>query len=464
MIYLIIIFFVCLFNTLFVGRIKLYLLLKEDYVGSKRMPQTGYREPTVLLIVSLLIVAFNRFILVDRLSRVTPLAAVIAFFLAIVSVFLMIKSAFMYLGAFAASDKGIKYVFEVRFITDSGHELTYFMTAVSVIVLMAFILIAGSFGIINNMRKLSMFNVPCDIMISVNGSNNIEDQLDDADIDTDRYFSSYEQVDIYSVPDLVYSDICGSDSFIYDEYLFVYPALSMSMIPVSQYNAIAEMSGASTLELAEGEYVLTCDIRSIKEEFDKFLAVDNTVVINGYPLKSRTSECLDLSLFLGLYKTNPGFLIVPDHVVAGSALNRNVFMGNLKSAGMEDEFMSLVSSKTSISADSIVTTSMLREDYRDMTFDILYLSFYTSCVFVICSIAVLSFKEMITIGSRSSMLKSLTLMGFPDEEIRRYFVCHITTIYSIPAIATFMPGRTPSDTSARAKLSASSRNSSYVRV
>ncbi len=438
MIYLILIFFVCLFNTLFVGRIKLYLLLKEDYVGSKRMPQTGYKEPTILLAISLLIIVINRFLLVDILSRISPIAVVIAFFTAIISMFLMIRAAFLYLGAFAASDKGLKYAFEVRFITDSGHELTYFMTAVSVIILMSFVLIAGSFGIINNMRKLSMVNVPYDVMMLSIGDSDIDDELNTAGIDTGRYFSSYVQPVIYNVNSLKYSTFCDEDSYIYDEYIFFDPDTPVNIMSESRYNEIADMSGMDPIDLGDDQYVLTSDIASIQSEFSSFLSGDNTININGFKLNAKNTECTDLSLFLGLSKSNPGLVIVPDHVVRGAVIIRTYLMGYLKDPAKEVELLTLVSEKTSIAEGNVTTSTMLSKEYRDMTFDILYLSFYTSCVFVICSIAVLSFKEMITIGSRSSMLKSLMLMGFPDEEIRRYFICHITTIYSIPAIATFL--------------------------
>ena len=437
-IYAIIIFFVCLFNTLFVGRIKLYLLLKEDYVRSKRLDQTGYLHPTVLLIISLVIVAFNRFLLVDRLSALTPMAVVIAFVLAIVSIFLMVRSAFMYLNAFAASDKGLKYAFEVRFITDSGHELSYFMTAVSVIILMSFILVAGSFGIINNLRKFSMVDVPCDVMIMCEGSEDIRGDLDSSGIDSDIYLSSYTQVNLYHDIGLTYGDLCGEDSYLFKEYIFIDPDSPMDIMTVTDYNKIASMSGLDHIDLKDGEFLLSSDIASIKKEFNRYLRSTDEITVNGITLRSVSSECADLTLFLGLTKTNPSLIIVPDHVIAPTYTSKTFFLGFLRSPEVESEFLDLVYSDANLPGISITTTTMLREDYRDMTFRTLYLSFYTSCVFVICSMAVLSFKEMITIGSRLSMIRSLTLMGFPDEEIRRYFICHITTIFAIPAIASFM--------------------------
>ena len=433
--YAVIMFFVCLFNVLFIGRNKLYLLLKEDYIRSRSIPKTGYLRPTLLLSGSLFLLLINRIILGDRLNSMPPIVVVLAFLFSMMSIFLMIRSAFLFLSAFASTDKGNRYVLEIRFITDGGYELTYFMTAVSIIILVAFVLVGGSFGIVNNLRKISLNERPCDIMIT--GKDNVLTDMEKADMAPDDYFSSYVQVNIYHDPDITYSDIFAGSQNIHDDYLYIYAKQGVDLMTESDYNRLAAECGYDRISLGENGFVIISDMFSFKDAYDKLLASDRTLTVNGHVLTSVYDYCVEKTVFLSSSKMNSGLFIVPDSTVTEDMTDRFVLMGNYISPDVEEDLLESVSLSPLLNSDTIETSSMIRNNYRNMTLDTVYISFYTSCVFVICSLAVLSFKEMLTIGSRTSMLKSLALIGFPDEEIRRYFLCHITTIFAIPTIAAF---------------------------
>ena len=434
--YGIVIFFMCLFNILFVGRIKLHLLLKEDYVRSKRITQVGYKRPTIYLLLSLAVVFINRRLLVDRLSTLTPVVLVVTFLLSIVSIFFMIRSAFLYLSAFASSEKGYRYVFEVRFITDLGNELTYFMTAVSVTILMSFVLVAGSFGIINNLRKFSIESVPCDLMIQ--GDGDIRSILGSNGVDVDRYMPGNVQACLYTDPDITFDRMFHLSSYLFDDYYYMDPRGCLYIMSVSDYNGIATLFGTDPIVLGDDEFLLTADLESFRKAYDLFLEQQDLLLINGHELRSATTECVDSTVFLSLSRSNNGLIIVPDHVFSGEEPFEYLFLADNGPRYIEKQLGSSLRGMFSSNGYRIETSAGIRDNYRKLTLDTMYICLYTSSVFIICSLAVLSFKEMITIGSRSSMLKSLTLMGFPDDEIRRYFVCHITTIFAIPAIASYI--------------------------
>ena len=435
-IYGIVILFLCLFNTLFVGRIKMHLLLREDYVRSKRITQIGYARPTIYLVISLILVFINRRLLVDRLDSLSLFILLLTFVFSVISILFMIRSAFLFLSAFASSEKGYKYVFEVRFITDNGNELTYIMTVVSVIILMSFVLVAGSFGIINNLRKLSIEDVPCDIMIE--GPGDVSSYLEDLGIDTSDYLSSCEQAYIYADPDITYNSMFHDRSLLMSQYYYLDPDKCIDIMSVSDYNRIAAVYDNDPVVLGEDEFLLTSDLSSFKSAYDDVLSSNDQMLINGYKLNSISSSCVDATVYLSLSKANSGLIIVPDKVVAACNPKRTILIGDYISASRGEEFSSVAMDSLIAHGYQVETSSMIKEDYRRLTIDTMYVCLYTSSIFIICSMAVLSFKEMITIGRRSSMLKSLTLMGFPDEEIRRYFVCHITTIFSCTVIASYI--------------------------
>ena len=434
--YGIVIFFLCAFNSLSVGRIKMHLLLREDYVRSKRITQIGYARPTIYLLLSLIIVFINRRLLVDRLDSLSVFVLILTFVLSVISILLMIRSAFLFLSAFASSEKGYKYVFEVRFITDNGNELTYLMTAVSVTILISFVLVAGSFGIINNLRKLSIEDMPCDLMIE--GPGDVLSELEDNGIVISDHLSSWEQAYIYNDPDITYTSMFLDRSLLTDRYYYLDPEQCIDIMSVSDYNRLTVIYDNDPVVLDEDEFLLTSDLPSFKKAYDESLSSDNMMMINGYELKSISSSCVDATVYLNLSKSNTGLLIVPDNVVVACIPKGSILLGEqiLDKAG--EGLVSLAIERLVPHGYHLETASMIKDDYRRLTIDTMYVCLYTSSVFIICSMAVLSFKEMITIGRRSSMLKSLTLMGFPDEEIRRYFVCHITTIFSCTAIASYI--------------------------
>lgn len=224
---------------------------------------------------------------------------------------------------------------------------------------------------------------------------------------------------------------------------------SLTLVPVSEYNALAEMAGEKTLELGPDECALWNDMTSINDFWAAITEQHPEVTACG-----RTLRFVDDPVVSLLYSdtaasgTVSGALVVPDDVVPeglGPSMTVVDLMYNggreqtedAASAAINKAYGDLIGQGSTLDAWpvwNLVTAQGLLDQSSGTTVSVTYLAIYIGVVLLVCCATVLALQQLSEAADNVSRYRVLAELGAERRLIDRALLAQIGVYFLFPLV------------------------------
>ena len=224
---------------------------------------------------------------------------------------------------------------------------------------------------------------------------------------------------------------------------------SLTLVPVSEYNALAEMAGEKTLELGPDECALWNDMTSINDFWAAITEQHPEVTACG-----RTLHFVDDPVVSLLYSdtaasgTVSGALVVPDDVVPeglGPSMTVVDLMYNggreqtedAASAAINKAYGDLIGQGSTLDAWpvwNLVTAQGLLDQSSGTTVSVTYLAIYIGVTLLVCCATVLALQQLSEAADNVGRYRVLAELGAERRMIDRALLAQIGVYFLFPLV------------------------------
>ncbi|MBM6676293.1 ABC transporter permease [Olsenella uli] len=224
---------------------------------------------------------------------------------------------------------------------------------------------------------------------------------------------------------------------------------SLTLVPVSEYNALAEMAGEKTLELGPDECALWNDMTSINDFWAAITEQHPEVTACGQTLHFVDDPVVSL-----LYSdtaasgTVSGALVVPDDVVPeglGPSMTVVDLMYNggreqtedAASAAINKAYGDLIGQGSTLDAWpvwNLVTAQGLLDQSSGTTVSVTYLAIYIGVTLLVCCATVLALQQLSEAADNVSRYRVLAELGAERRLIDRALLAQIGVYFLFPLV------------------------------
>ncbi|MDO4428367.1 MAG: FtsX-like permease family protein [Atopobiaceae bacterium] len=226
-------------------------------------------------------------------------------------------------------------------------------------------------------------------------------------------------------------------------------AQRLTVVPVSAYNALAQMAGEKTVALADGECLLWNDLSSLDELWDAVTVQNPEVEVGGQTLRFAAEPLVHL-LFSDTSAggTVSGALVVPDDMVpAGSG--PSVTAVNLMYAGertevepdavaaIDEAYGDVMGQGSTLDAWPVwnsTTAQGLLDQSGGTTVVVMYLAIYIGVVLLVCCATVLALQQLSEAADNVGRYRVLSELGAEKRTIDRALLAQIGVYFLFPLV------------------------------
>ncbi len=452
---------VMLLNGFSVTKMKLIDLLASD----KRSESVKAKSPAVCIPVFILSVcglAWAYITVAVRYKDLTQGKLVAAIIMGMVTTFFIFWSVSGMLLKIVMSSKKLYYkelnAFTFRQISSKINTVVFSMTVICLMLFVTICTLSAAFSVRNSMNKNLLGLCPVDVQLELRKSHADEE---DADLSIESIYKKYGYdvkdglsecvtVNIYEDPDFTLGDSFGSYlETVKANYRFLATEDPQSLVSISEYNALMRLYGKEELSLDEGEYILLCDYKSMKNLRDGAFADGGKITVFGKDLTPKYKECTEGFINISAQHINPGLYVVPDSLVEGKKVYAEVFSANYVAAGKEEkkaadklytqnlEKIRAAAEKEGLSKKariSINTKVDIYESAIGLGAILTFLGLYIGLVFLVASGAILALKELSESVDSVSRYEMLRKIGADEADINKSLFRQAFIFFSLPLI------------------------------
>lgn len=317
--------------------------------------------------------------------------------------------------------------FTFRQLSSKVNTMVFSMTLICLMLFVTICALSAAFSIRNSMNANLKQLCPADCELTnpvSEDENNLVTLFQSQGCELKDKFSGYVHFKSYADPEFTFGDFFGS-SFeeISKRFLFLDYENCESIVRLSDYNKLMELYKREPLFLDEGECVLLCDFKSMKELRDQRLGKTRKFSIFGHALKSKYNKCQDGFIDLSSQHLNTGLFIVPDSVVDEAHAETEYFIGNYNEDtrdGKNKVENELEAAYKKINGKIGVNTKI---DISEATVGLgaiaTFLSLYIGLVFLISCGALLALKELSESVDSIGRYVMLRKIGVEESDISK---------------------------------------------
>ncbi|MBQ1902690.1 MAG: FtsX-like permease family protein [Lachnospiraceae bacterium] len=343
--------------------------------------------------------------------------------------------------------------FTFRQISSVINTMVFSMTIICLMIFITICTIASSFAIRNSMNANINKLCPADIEVCCNVQS---DESEQSGCDSIRHLyelSGYsiddhieKSVEFYTYMD---SDLTIAKSMgpFLEEIKESLPHLAYEtpevVMTVSDYNRVMDLFGKDEIKLNQGEYIVMCNFKTMKDVRDYVMKSGTTISVYGNELKPMYKECQDGFIELSASNINTGIYIVPDDVVENQEPKRSYFIGDYEenSDFSIDEIEKMqIDRMEKMEANSLNYTSGLVMDTRKEILGnaiglgaiLAFLGLYIGFVFLVSCGAILSLKCLSESVDGQERYKVLRKIGVDERVISKSLLIQTGVCFFAP--------------------------------
>ena len=453
---------VMLFNSVVITKMKLIDLMQSG----RRSEQIKMKNPVVCIIVFLVAaaalgyayyqVAYNA----RSLTRNMLIGCIIA---GIISTFLIFWSMS---GMFLRIVMSMKHVyhnslnsFTFRQISSKVNTMVFSMTVICLMLFVTICSLAASFSVRNSMNENIKTLCPADVE-AIYAEYTDEDKADTKDCDVAAKLSEfgydvngelgeYVHVKEYADHELKLSTFFGDklEAVKAENPFLMYDADEL-IVTVSDYNKLMRVYGLDELSLDEGEFILLCDYKAMKNVRDEILTKDTEFTVFGNTLRSKYDDCVEGFIDISSTHINTGLFVVPDSAVSGGSVDCDIIIGKYAAAddnekkAAEERFQNASEAlRNALESDEEneyyfgeTTKAEIREASIGLGAIITFLGLYIGLVFLIACGAILALKELSDSVDSIGRYEMLRKIGADEKDLGKSLFRQTGIFFLIPLL------------------------------
>lgn len=210
----------------------------------------------------------------------------------------------------------------------------------------------------------------------------------------------------------------------------------LSMMKVSDYNKIRVQQGLKPIILSENEFALNYNVFQLEKMYENYEGQKQSgIEVAGTALSLKKNGIYTIAYCNANMLTDKGTLIVPDHMVEGSAIETRILNCNLDPQQPENEeqfreaFFNLRNNSLNLDMKSVIVTEITS---TNMTLS--YISVYIGIIFLICACAVLALQQMADTADSSKRYETLRRLGANRRHIIKSLMVQISIYFGVPLV------------------------------
>ncbi|MCM1506924.1 MAG: FtsX-like permease family protein [Ruminococcus flavefaciens] len=349
--------------------------------------------------------------------------------------------------------------FTFRQISSKVNTTVASMTVICLMLFVTICTLSSAFSIRNSMNANLKEMCPADFEWTWTEFQNSEFKYTDIieesekhDCSIDEYFSESVHFHSYGDENLMFADSLGSHlEEMQQQYMYLDYEATEDIVRLSDYNALMRLYGNKEITLAENEFAVMCDFKSLKKIRDEALKKDKKITIFGHTLTSKYDECQDGFIDISSQHINGGFYVVPDSVVDENHPQRDYFIGNYN-AGTKEEKQAIEDKIHDINREFVkrYTSSIndpnrtyyyvlnTRIDIAEATIGlgamVTFIGLYIGLIFLISCAAILALKQLSESVDSISRYEMLRKIGAEESDISKSLFRQTGIFFLLPLL------------------------------
>ena len=213
------------------------------------------------------------------------------------------------------------------------------------------------------------------------------------------------------------------------------------IIPISDYNRLAELYGKQQFSLDENQYLIIADFQSVVEIRNKALESGLTITLGNKSLTPKYKMCQDGFLSISSNHINSGFIVVPDDAVVNCNRGLQIIAANYAAqtdAEREKIENKIISDESklpqirSMLLPSVTTRIAIYESSVGLGAIVVFIGIYLGFIFLISSAAILALKELSEAADNKIKYSVLRDIGADEKMINRALLKQIAIFFLVP--------------------------------
>lgn len=337
--------------------------------------------------------------------------------------------------------------FTFRQISSKVNTMVFSMTVICLMLFITICALSSSFSLRNSLNANLKEFCPADYEVEYNvylDENATESTYSDViehfeqyGYDITRYFSDYVHFHSYIDSNFTLATFLGDKLKETQEvFQFLEYDNAFKLFRLSDYNALMKLYGKETFDLAEDEFILLCNFKSMKGIFDNVLEVGYNINIGENTLKSKYDVSQDGFIELATSSTNSGLFIIPDKIAENINAKSDYLIGSYSYDSKEEyvevensiindsfELIRRYSEEQNLNSSlnpvgiRINTKTDITEASIGLGAIIAFLGLYIGLVFLIVCGALLALKELSESVDSISRYEILRKIGAEEGDI-----------------------------------------------
>lgn len=455
-------FIVMIFNTISVGKCKLMDLL----YASKKSESVKMRNPllcVIVFLISAIFLGYAYYMVTGNVRNLDNSSIGILIVIGIITTFFIIWSLSGLILRIVRKFPKFYYrklnSFTIRELSSKINTTVFSMGFITIMLFITICVLSSALSIKNSMTDNLKTLSPVDLIISKNVSKKdnitntdleaqsltVLETLEKANVSTKNMFHETLELYTYQTSAFTFQDFLGE---YHKEVLQTFPFMRFDteeeIVRISDYNKIANLYHLPTYQIEDDEYILVADYDALVDIRNKSLERNKTIQINDKKLTSKYNTVQNGFLYIAPNKVNPGFYIVPDHIVSDNMKTSNLFIANYD-ANQKSEKQEKENRILSLSENTYLKslkTSQLNFSTRISIYEasvglsamVTFIGIYLGIIFLISSAALLALKQLSDSADNQEHYKMLRKIGTDEKMIQKALFRQIGVFYFFPLL------------------------------
>lgn len=352
-------------------------------------------------------------------------------------------------------------IFVLRQIHNKINTTVVSMTVICLLLFMTISVLSTALALNNYLTKDLDSMTPCDLNLWKNANladsgDYTKERIEDSQIKISDTLKA-NGFDLNLLEDVTEIEVYATKKFTREVFLGdmaeevkkELPALPLDwpeeLMRISDYNKIAKLYGLSQYELKDNEYIVLCTFDQSKNLYDRVLAANAEIEVEGKKYTPRYTECQSGYIEIAGSEINAGIVVLPDSCNLTESMRKKWFLAanyhvdtEQEKREMDDMFISdseLVRSlqKQGIELDG-TTRLYIMDSYRGLSTMITFIAIYLGVIFLIASSAVLALKELTENSDNRQRYTVLRKIGVDEEMINQSLFRQIGIFFLVPLV------------------------------
>lgn len=439
---------VMLFNGFTVSRCKLIDLMQSG----RKSENPKLKNPVLCVIVFIISVialgyayynvSYNTFSLAENTLTLMIITGAVSTLTIFWSVSGMLLRVIM-------SMKNIYYrslnSFTFRQLSSKVNTMVVSMTVICLMLFVTICTLITAFSMRNSLNRNLNELCPADIQIEMafeNESLKISQACQMTVPNFDSYFTDKSDLTYFMDKNVTISALAGDKiADLKKDFPFIFEESILNIVKQSEYNNLMELYGRETIQLAENEFALVCNLQKAINVYNDVLADYGTLNVFGKELSPYKNSCVNGFIGLSSQPLNDGFIVVQDNLTEGAKQIFKIFTGKLSATDkMEianaEEF---IIDKLERSHDKLNygffeynTRTDIKENSIGIGALVIFLGLYLGLIFLITSGVILALRSLSDSVDSITRYEMLRKIGAEESDIAKSLFRQNLLFFAIP--------------------------------